>query len=268
MRRAIALGSSSRSYRCRYSRTSVSYSICFGTKFVPIDVLSVPSAPGSRRPSPSRRLYSGVLGRAVSRPNHRDLNSGVDDEAVLLIEGLHRVVVEPDDEAREDVEAVRVDAAHGRQDVLARVLKLLRLFQAVFIRGFDPDEHPREVRFRKQREQLIVLRQIQRRLGAELEAVIMLALVIAEKAKEILGDVLVADEIVVDEKDIVGMECAQRVELAPDLLARFRARLAPEHDDDVAEFAEEWTTARKLQADVGVAVELQQIESRSGGIGE
>src|SRR5438067_6227691 len=96
----------------------------------------------------------------------------------------------------------------------------------------------------------------------------MFALIIAKIAEETLGDVLVADEVVINEKDIVRMECAQRVELAPNLLVRLRPRLAPEHDDDVAEFAEERTSARELQADVRVAIELQQIESRRRRIGE
>ena len=185
-----------------------------------------------------------------------------------MIERLQRVVVEADDEAGEDVQSVGVNLAHRGEDVLARVLKLLRFFETLFIRRFNPDEHPREVRFRKEREQLLVLREIQRCLGAELEVVIVLALINAQVTEQLLGDVFVTDEVVVDEKYVSRAESAESIELASDLLARFRARLAPEHHDDVAELTAKWTAARELQADVRVAVELQQIESRRRRIGE
>src|SRR5207302_6428520 len=155
-----------------------------------------------------------------------------------------------------------VNLAHRGEDVLARVLKLLRFFETLFIRRFNPDEHPREVRFRKEGEQLLVLREIQRCLGAELEVVIVLALINAQVTEQLLGDVFVTDEVVVDEKYVSRAESAESIELASDLLARFRARLAPEHHDDVAELTAKWTAARELQADVRVTVELQQIESR------
>jgi hypothetical protein len=69
----------------------------------------------------------------------------------------------------------------------------------------------------KKLEQLIVLRQIQRRLGPELESIVVLALVIAHIAEEILRDVLVADEVVVDKENVVSIEPSQRIELASDL---------------------------------------------------
>ena len=207
--------------------------------------------------------------RARERSEHADhghLNSGLGDELPLPLEGLDRVVIEADDEAGEDVDGVGVNASQRGQHVLARVLVLFRFLEALRVCGLDADEDPLEVGFAQQAHQLLVLRQIQRRFRSEAELVVVFALVGSYGAEELPRQRLVADEVVVDEEDVAHAALAQHVELAADLRRRLRARLAAEHDDDVAELALERAAARELQADHGVAVELEQVVTRSGRI--
>src|SRR5205085_7314013 len=120
---------------------------------------------------------------------------------------------------------------------LARVLKLQRLLQALFVGRLDADEHPFEVRAAKESEQLIVLSDVQRGFGAEVEPIIVALLVVVEESQQVLGERLVADQVVVNEEDAVHVHLAKPVELALDLLESLGARLAAEHDDDVAKLA-------------------------------
>src|SRR5690606_16210242 len=79
---------------------------------------------------------------------------------------------------------------------------------------------------------------------------------------QLLGDGLVADEVVVHEKYVPYSEPPELVELAPHLLRRFHPGLSSEHYYDVAELAPVRAAARKLEADGLVPVELQEIEAR------
>src|SRR5208337_2535714 len=76
------------------------------------------------------------------------------------------------------------------------------------------------------------------------------------------------NQIVVDEEHVGYSERPKRIELALDLLDGLAARLAAEHDDDVAEFAEKGATARKLHGRGRVSVQLQQVEARDWRIGQ
>src|SRR5258708_18245895 len=61
-------------------------------------------------------------------------------------------------------------------------------------------------------------------------------------------------------------ERVQGVELGQDLIARLGSRHAPVQLDDVANLAIERATARELDADVEIILELQEIEARRGAL--
>ena len=102
----------------------------------------------------------------------------------------------------EHVDAVRVNAPHRGEDVFVQVLGLQRLLQAVRVGRFDADEHPGEVRFAEQFQQFPVLRQVERRLGAEAERPVVLALVVGEETQQFLRHEAMADQVVVDEEHV------------------------------------------------------------------
>src|SRR4029079_3629348 len=86
--------------------------------------------------------------------------------------------------------------------------------------------------------------------------------------QEQLHRLLVADEIVVDEVDVPAIaELVAPVQLGQHLGFGLSARHAPVKLNDVAEFAGKWATARELNADVEVAIRLQQVEARDRALG-
>src|SRR5260370_2274717 len=75
----------------------------------------------------------------------------------------------------------------------------------------------------------------------------------------------------VDNKDVVEQvdmaaiaERVKGVEFGQDLIVRLGSRHAPVQLDDVAKLAIERATARELDADVEIILELQEIEARGG----
>ena len=79
---------------------------------------------------------------------------------------------------------------------------------------------------------------------------------------------MVADEIVIDDEDLVApSQLAEVVELRDELRIRLGARFAAVDGDDVAELALKGAAARKLHRHGGVFVEPQQVEARHGAGG-
>ena len=78
------------------------------------------------------------------------------------------------------------------------------------------------------------------------------------------GELVVADEVVIDDEDLVapargrGEASSSRDELG----GRLRARAAAIDGDDVAELALEGTAARELDRHGGVLVEVEKVEAR------
>src|SRR5262249_12819796 len=161
----------------------------------------------------------------------------------LMLEAVLRVVVEADDEPRKHLDAVGINTPDRGQDVLVQVLGLFRLFEAFGIRRLDADEDPAEIRVAKELEEIGMLREIERSLGAERQTPAVGPLIFAEKAQKLARLGQVADEIVVDEERAARAVSADGIQLAPDLLQALDPWLAPEHDDDVAELAAERTAA-------------------------
>ena len=65
-----------------------------------------------------------------------------------------------------------------------------------------PMKMVREVRLPHELQQLVVLRDVQRDLGHELDRVAVRLLPLGERLQQLLGLLLVADEVVVDDEDV------------------------------------------------------------------
>ncbi len=172
-------------------------------------------------------------------------------------------IVEADNEARGHEHAGGVDLVDAVGDAAARILLLAHLRQRLGIGTFDADEHADEIRLVHQPQQFIVVGEIERGLGGELERIIVLFEPLLEVGQERLHGLLVADQIVVDEIDMPAIaELIQPVEFRQHLRRRLGARHPAVQFDDVAELAGERTAARELHADIEIAVEFQQVEAR------
>src|SRR5256885_16716129 len=106
-------------------------------------------------------------------------------------------------------------------------------------------------------------RKFDRAFGRNFEGMVVTLEPVAELWQKLLYGLLVADEVVVDEIDMAAIpEPVERVELGQHLRIRLGARHAAVEFDDVAEFAGEGAAARKLQANVEIVLELQEVETR------
>src|SRR5207247_7802238 len=102
-----------------------------------------------------------------------------------------------------------------------------------------------------------VVSEIDRRLGGELEWVIVRALPRSELGQESLERLLVAYEIIIDEIDMTAVpEPVECIELGEHLLRHLGARHPSVKLYDVAELASEWTSARILHADIEIVIEF------------
>ena len=115
--------------------------------------------------------------------------------------------------------------------------------------------------------QLVVLGEVERGLGEERQREPVLVLPLDDRAEDHLGDLLVADEVVVDQEDHADPELVLGVDLGDDHLGRLDPGLAAEDDDDVAELALERAASRGLHAAHRVFLELDQVVSRDRDLG-
>ena len=108
--------------------------------------------------------------------------------------------------------------------LLAQVLRLVRLLQAGGARRLDADEDRGEVRLAHQLQQLVVLRDVERHLGHELDRIAVLLLPLGQRVQQLLGFLLVADEVVVDDEDVAQAEPVDLLHLGHHLGDRLGAR--------------------------------------------
>ncbi len=221
-----------------------------------------PVESASSRPSLRDALVQRRLRHRLQHARHRDGDARVLDEAQLFGEDRRVVGVEADDHAGLHLDPVGVDPAHAFDEVAARVLGLAGLLQRLDARALDADEDGGEVGVAEQREQLVVLRGVQRDLGVEVDRVALFAAPARDLAQQILGEFLVADEIVVDDEDLLGAEPVALLDLGHHLVHLLGARAPAVDDDDVAELALERTAARELDRHGVIAVDVQQVEAR------
>ena len=104
-------------------------------------------------------------------------------------------------------------------------------------------------------------------LGREPQRVVVLFHPGMMSSQQLLGLLLVADEVVVDDERRVEAGLAHVVELGHELLGLLHPRLAAEDHDDVAELALERAAARELQRARRVAVDLEQVVARPRHLG-
>jgi len=103
---------------------------------------------------------------------------------------------------------------------------------------------------------------VQRDLCVEVHRVAPLAAPARDRAQQILGELLVADEVVVDDEDLLGAEPVALLDLGHHLVHLLGARAPAVDDDDVAELALEGTAARELDRHGVIAIDVQQVEAR------
>ena len=108
-------------------------------------------------------------------------NTGIGYEFILQLEDVHGVVVKADYEAAKHIQTIGIDTLDRGQHVFLQVLRFQGFLQAFRVRRFDADEQPRETGIAEQGQQLMVLSQIDRRLGAEGERIVVLFLVLAKE---------------------------------------------------------------------------------------
>ncbi len=195
--------------------------------------------------------------------DHRDRDSGVTDERDLTVEDVFGVLVEADDEAARDLDAVGLDAANGIQEIELDVDGLVRPAEALERRGLDPEKHEVEPGLAHPRHQLVVGAEVDRSLGEELERVAVVELPALERSQRPLGESTVADEVVVDEEDRPAPSGRdQGVQLRRHAVGRLDPMLAAVQLPDVAELAGERTAARMLHRHRGIGLEVEEVESR------
>jgi hypothetical protein len=104
---------------------------------------------------------------------------------------------------------------------------------------------------------LLVLGEIERGLGEKRQRIGAFLLPPDDVAEHRLDRLLVADQIIVNDKDNSQPGVPEGVKLGQDLLTRLEARPPAEGHDDVAELASERAAAGDLQASEHVPVDLQ-----------
>ena len=172
-------------------------------------------------------------------------------------------VSKPTNEAGGHEHAVAVDLVDALGDVALGVLLLAHLHQGLGIRALDADEDGEEVRILHRLQHLVVVGEIDRGFGRELERIVVLLQPRLEPRHQGAQVLAVADEIVVDEIDMAAIAAVvERLQLGEDLVVGLGARHAAVQLDDVAELAGERAAARILHADVEILLELQQVVAR------
>ena len=95
-----------------------------------------------------------------------------------------------------------VDPVAGFRDGVARILRLLRRLQDVFVWRLDANQEVLESCLAQQLEQFVVVRDVERDAGRELEGVVVLFEPTRERAQKGFGLLNLADEVVVEEVDL------------------------------------------------------------------
>src|SRR5713226_3539717 len=179
------------------------------------------------------------------------------------------LAVEPEDEAGRHDHAVRIEPMDTLHDGVPGVLLLLGAPQELFVGCLDPDEDIAEVHGFHHREQLWIVRQVDGRLGAEVEGEAALPAPREQLRQERHHGLLVTDEVVVHEIYVPSVaQTVEAIQFPEDLRRRLRAGLPAVELDEVAELAVERAAAGELDPDVEIPPQLQQVESRGRALGD
>src|SRR5271166_2476985 len=199
-------------------------------------------------------------GNRLQQADHRRDYATFLDELDLPRKNRGRVTVESNNEPALHLQSRALNALYVSDQVALQVLTLVALGQARFIWCLDADKHFIEPRFDHQPHQILIVGQINRRLGEERSAPSALLPLDQRRQQLLLKRVFVADEIVVHEEDRPApANPAETIQLCDHLRLRLGARPMPEHRGDVAEFAIERAAPRKLHAHRSIALQVCQL---------
>ena len=143
-----------------------------------------------------------------------------------------------------------------------RVLPLLRLHQAVDAWRLDAHEDAREVGRAQELEEPGPLRDGDGHLRRELDRVVVLPAEVREGLEELLGELLVPDQVGVGEAHVPAPEGRDGLDLLQDLGDRLQPGDAAVGDDDVAELTRERATPGRLDEVVEVVTLPDEVEPR------
>lgn len=217
-----------------------------------------------RQPRQERRS-----GQRDQRPDHGEVDRGRLHELDHDVEAVHRVRVEAHDESPVDHQPVAADGADRLHQVDPGVLVLLDLPERLGGRGLNAHEDREEPRGHHVVHQLRHLGQPEVRFRVEPERVPTLGLPDLQRGHERGDQLPVADEVVVHHEHVPAEAgLVEGLQLVQDLLGRLVPRLAPVHDDDVAELAALGTAAGHLDGHAVVGRHLEQVEPGDGGAGQ
>ena len=110
----------------------------------------------------------------IEKSNHADRNVRLLDTVDHCLSHRDLLGIKPDDKAGGDEHAVTVNLMDALGDVAPGVLLLLHLHERLWIRALDADENPEEVRVLHRLQQLVVVRDVDRGFGGELERIVAL----------------------------------------------------------------------------------------------
>src|SRR6266403_2643237 len=105
----------------------------------------------------------------IEKSNHADRNVRLLDTVDHRLSHRDFLGIKPDDKAGGDEHAVTVNLMDALGDVAPGVLLLLHLHERLWIRALDADENSEEVRVLHRLQQLVVIRDVDRGFGRELE---------------------------------------------------------------------------------------------------
>ena len=228
---------------------------------------------GHGRDDPALLLQAAVkLGacRRVQEPHHGGHDAALLDKGDQALEDRGRVLVEPHDEPRLDLEARVLDLLDVRDQVAVPVLELAALGEAFLVRRLDADEHLVEPGPDHERHQLLVVGKVDRHLGIEFEGMLAPFHPGNDGGQHFLLELsFVPDEVVVHDEDAAPPAPeVERVELGHDLCRILGPRQPAVEHRDVAEVAGKGAAAGILDVHGGVVLHVQEVEARRRGPGE
>ncbi len=216
------------------------------------------------QPIPERRARQRL--QKIDR-QHRNVR--LVDELEQPLARLHRIGVEAENDAGDDLNAVVVDRLHRLEDRHHQILLLVDPFERFGLRRFDADEEGIEGGFAHLRQNLGVARDVERRFAGEIDRVAVAFLPFNEMRQKFCDRRPIGDEIVVDEIDLADDAAGQQfVEFGDDLFGRLDSRDAAIEAGNVAEFAAIRAAARELDRAEQIAIDLRQFIGGDRKLGE
>src|SRR5712692_1196740 len=204
------------------------------------------------------------VGDGRQQADHRDRYCAFTNKVYLPLKDVIRIIIEAHDEAAQHLHPVALHFPYRVYEIAARVLTLLRLYQAFHDRGFDADKNLPESGGSHLLEQLIVVSEVHAGFRSKCKRVLVARRPFGQLRHQQPDVFLVTDKIVVDDEDLTTpANTQQRVQFGENLLIALRAWDPAVNLYDVAELTIEWTAARILYGHVAVLRELGQPEIRN-----